>query len=309
MHVGKQPFASIIMPAYNAAPCVGRAIDNCPAQSLPAWPLIVVDDGNTDTTADIVSGFHDDRIELIRTSGGNGPGGASNLALDRAIGRYLVPLDADDAFHPDRLRILSRCVESVTADTILVDRSIRSSEEPFPIPEPPPSPAVHAVPTDQLIIGSPPCKPLIPTALVSRTQARYPTGAVAAEDYAFIVLLLDGGGRLAQVDACMYWHRLRAGSPTRSSAATIRDARASVLDALRQQRSDPLVIESLEARQTRIDHLYAMSEIVEDLRDRRIGRVIRRLRQRPDLIRPTMQRLMTVLRYRIGRGKLARGTS
>ena len=299
MQGGSQPFASIIMPAYNVAPWVGRAIESCLAQSLADWQLIVVDDGSTDTTADIVTGFCDDRIELISTAGGNGPGGARNRALDRATGRYLVPLDADDAFHPDRLNVLSHCADRHDADTILFDRSIRSSEDPFRIPEPTGSPAHHEVPTKQFIVGSPSCKPLIPAALASKTQARYPTGAIAAEDYAFIVLLLNGGGRLIQLDAPLYWHRLRAGSLTRGSSTAIHNAQSSVLKTLRQQCTDQLVLESLAGRQARIDHLHAVSEVVEDLRDRHVGRAIRRLRQRPRLFIPTMKRLLTVLRYRM----------
>lgn len=309
MPVGTEPFASTIMQADDAATWVGRAIGSWPAESLPDWQLIVGDDGNTDRATDIVSGFHDNRIEPIRTSSGNGPGGARNLALDHTIGGYLVPLDADDALHPDRLNVLSRWAESRGADTILIDRCIRSLQDPYLAPEPVPPARYRSAPSQEFVVGSTAIKSLMSATLVERRNARYSAGAIAGEDCDFIVLLLDGGGQSVQVDAPMYGHRLRADSWTRSSATAIHDGQSSVLNVPRQRCSDLLVIESLAARQARIKDLYAVSEIVEGLRDRRIGRIIHRLRQRPCLIMPTMKRLVAVLRYRIGRGKIARDTS
>jgi hypothetical protein len=71
------------------------------------------------------------------------------------------------------------------------------------------------------VAASPPCKPLVPARIIRKHGATYPERLVAAEDYAFIVQLLDAGARLFQLDADLYWLRSRAGSLTRSSAIEI----------------------------------------------------------------------------------------
>jgi hypothetical protein len=93
---------SVMMPAYNAAPYVGQAIGSVLAQTCGAWELLVVDDGSTDGTGSIASGWADPRVTVVRRSNG-GEGAARNTALDLATGDFLAFLDADDAWLPDHL--------------------------------------------------------------------------------------------------------------------------------------------------------------------------------------------------------------
>jgi glycosyltransferase involved in cell wall biosynthesis len=95
---------SIMMPAYNAQKYIGAAIDSALAQSYPFWELIIVDDGSTDKTAEIVSRYNDPRIRLIRQAN-QGEAVARNVALQHSKGVYLAFLDADDLFLPDHLEL------------------------------------------------------------------------------------------------------------------------------------------------------------------------------------------------------------
>lgn len=89
----------IVMPLYNKASTVARAIRSIQHQTLKDWHLIVVDDGSTDEGPEIVSGIEDERIEMIRQEN-RGPGAARNVGIARAQSEYLSFLDADDEWYP-----------------------------------------------------------------------------------------------------------------------------------------------------------------------------------------------------------------
>jgi GT2 family glycosyltransferase len=96
-----RPLVSVIIPAYNAAPTLTRAIDSVMAQTFGDWELIVVDDGSTDATADLVRACPG-RVRLTQTTH-VGPAGARNHAAASARGEWLAWLDADDVWYPHKL--------------------------------------------------------------------------------------------------------------------------------------------------------------------------------------------------------------
>lgn len=97
-----QPRFSAIIPAYNAAACIARAIDSVLAQTWPAHEIIVVDDGSSDATAEIAR-RHGDRVRCFRQDNA-GVSAARNAGAKVASGDWLVFLDADDWYYPDRLK-------------------------------------------------------------------------------------------------------------------------------------------------------------------------------------------------------------
>jgi len=99
-----QPLVSIVMPAYNSARHIGRAIESVLRQTYETWELIIVDDGSTDDTSDVVKGFADDRIEYVRTKNG-GASAARNAGLDKARGEVVAFLDSDDVWYADKLAV------------------------------------------------------------------------------------------------------------------------------------------------------------------------------------------------------------
>lgn len=93
---------SIIMPAFNAEAYIEEAINSVLAQEHRHWELIVVNDGSTDATEEVVRRFDDERILLVHQEN-RGIGGARNTGLEHVSGSYLVMLDADDLLPPKSL--------------------------------------------------------------------------------------------------------------------------------------------------------------------------------------------------------------
>src|SRR5579862_9388898 len=92
---------SVIIPAYNAAAYVGRAIESALAQTHSPLEILVIDDGSKDHTAAVVSAY-EPAVRLVRKPNG-GPATARNLGAKLAEGRWLGLLDADDWWQPGKL--------------------------------------------------------------------------------------------------------------------------------------------------------------------------------------------------------------
>src|SRR5579872_1526645 len=92
---------SVVIPAYNAAGFIGRALESVRAQSVAPIETIVVDDGSTDGTAEVVErGWPS--VRVLRQANA-GPGAARNHGVREAAGDWIGLLDADDAWLPEKL--------------------------------------------------------------------------------------------------------------------------------------------------------------------------------------------------------------
>lgn len=107
---------SVVIPAWNAAATIERALDSVFKQTHADFEVLVVDDGSTDSTAEIVQ-FHahrDPRVRLI-TIDHAGPGAARNAGIAAATGEWIVFLDADDEYTP---RAFEKVLNRVTDENV-----------------------------------------------------------------------------------------------------------------------------------------------------------------------------------------------
>jgi len=96
---------SIIMPAYNAEKYIAESIESVIKQTYQNWELIIIDDGSTDRTAEMVNNFKSDRrIKYFYQSNGK-QGKARNLGIKKSTGEYIAFLDADDKWASEKLSI------------------------------------------------------------------------------------------------------------------------------------------------------------------------------------------------------------
>lgn len=107
------PRFSVIIPAYNSAATLARAIDSVLAQSYPAQEIIVIDDGSTDGTSEVATRYAG-KLRYIRQDNA-GVSNARNQGAQVACGDWIAFLDADDWYHPDRLRLHAEWIQEDTS--------------------------------------------------------------------------------------------------------------------------------------------------------------------------------------------------
>jgi glycosyltransferase involved in cell wall biosynthesis len=129
---------SAVIPAYNSEETVGDCLKSVLAQTEPPVDVIVIDDGSTDGTAETARAV-DPSIRVVSTSN-RGVSAARNLGVEMARGDFVAFLDADDAWHPEKLErqtptVSSGAVMSTTGASVVdaagveIDRAIPSTDE------------------------------------------------------------------------------------------------------------------------------------------------------------------------------------
>jgi glycosyltransferase involved in cell wall biosynthesis len=96
---------SIITPSYNSEKFIAQTIESVLNQTYKNWEMIIVDDVSPDNSNDIIEEYiqKDNRTKLIKLEKNSGPARARNKAIEKAQGRYIAFLDADDLWMSDKL--------------------------------------------------------------------------------------------------------------------------------------------------------------------------------------------------------------
>jgi glycosyltransferase involved in cell wall biosynthesis len=97
------PTVSVVLPTYNRARLLPRAIESVLAQTYRDFELIVVDDGSADKTPAVMESFDDPRIRYYRYEPNQGANHARNVGIRKAIGRFVAFQDSDDDWFPEKL--------------------------------------------------------------------------------------------------------------------------------------------------------------------------------------------------------------
>ncbi|OOF47360.1 glycosyltransferase family 2 protein, partial [Rodentibacter trehalosifermentans] len=99
------PLISIIIPVYNSSNYLVQALNSCLNQSYSNIEIIVVDDGSTDNSVNIIKEMmsQDIRIKLFFTPSNQGPAIARNIGLENSSGEYITSLDSDDFIESNKL--------------------------------------------------------------------------------------------------------------------------------------------------------------------------------------------------------------
>lgn len=234
------PLISVVIPAYNSARHIGRAIHSVLAQLSPAFEIIVVDDGSSDDTAAVVASFGD-TVRLIRQPNG-GAAAARSTGIMAATGTHIAFLDSDDYWLDTKLQ----CQLAVLAqhpDLVLVStgwRWLPSStslfETDFAGPSFEPN-RLRLRPGWSSLLPDPYLG--TPTVLVRRDRAQQVGGfdrsLPSAEDVDFFLRVVDGQP-YALVDQPLVAFQIRAGSLTQTERGSYYNLQ--VLERLAANRPD-----------------------------------------------------------------------
>lgn len=107
-----QPLVSIMVPFFNAKATLPMALASLLCQTFENWECILVDDGSTDGSADILARITDRRFRCLRLPNNRGRGVARQIALEAVSGDYLAMLDSDDWWYPTKLELQLNVAES-----------------------------------------------------------------------------------------------------------------------------------------------------------------------------------------------------
>ncbi len=96
---------SVIIPTYNREKTILRALQSVLDQTYTNLEVLVIDDGSTDSTADIVNSISDERVKYIVLEKNGGPSNARNVGVQLAGGEWIAFQDSDDSWHKDKLEV------------------------------------------------------------------------------------------------------------------------------------------------------------------------------------------------------------
>lgn len=131
-----KPRFSVVVPLYNKEKSIERTVSGVLAQTFPDFELVIVDDGSTDGSVDIVRSITDPRIRLVQQPNG-GPSAARNTGVRHTKADWVVFLDADDELTPDALEHFDKMLKAhPEADIIDCAKQCRVGDRLIDVPHP-----------------------------------------------------------------------------------------------------------------------------------------------------------------------------
>jgi glycosyltransferase involved in cell wall biosynthesis len=205
---GNLPLVSVSMPVFNSESFIAEAIQSILSQTYTNFELIIVDDGSSDRTREILDRFTDPRIIKIYSDQNRGLITTRNLIAEMAKGKYLALLDADDRAMPERLQLQVEFLESNAADICGADHwtlnqangEIRRSKQRYSDSD------IRAL----LTVCSPLCNPAIMGRLEIFKRFPYKDSYRHAEDYCLWVEIALAGYRFANLQNKLIVYRLHS---------------------------------------------------------------------------------------------------
>jgi glycosyltransferase involved in cell wall biosynthesis len=230
------PRISVIMPAYNASATIQDALGSLVAQTSREFEVVVVDDGSTDETAEIVREVASRApfvLQLVSKPNG-GRADARNVGMAHASGEFLAFVDADDTAEPAMLELLLACADATGADLVNCEYlgvDALSGDVLFTYQEGDPSLyGGSAVERPELLsaISASVCNKLVHRSLFADTGIEFPSG-LDFEDLATAYRLCGEARRIEKVAEPLYRYRLGGSS---SIMAACDERYLDILDAL-----------------------------------------------------------------------------
>jgi succinoglycan biosynthesis protein ExoO len=272
---------SVVIPVYNSATTLPRAVESALQQDLQDLELLIVDDGSTDATNQVAKSYTADaRVRVMSLVNNRGKAHAMNVAIAEATGEWIAVLDADDWYAPDRLSTLLRAgernnVQLVADNQLLYDEGVdqvlrtafpdalgerRLDKQSF---------AAGCDPYANFDLGM--LKPVVRADFVRRTGVAYRENARLSEDFLYLLEFLAAGGEGVVIPRPLYYWRQAFGTVSRRWTGTAGGewrydflsgvrANAEVLTAMRDRGEDALA-RLLVRRMRAFRQLHQLQEV------------------------------------------------
>lgn len=183
-----KPIISVIMLSYNTANYIKDSVSSILEQSFPDFELLVLDDGSTDNTEEVMAQFHDSRIRYIRSEKNRGIPFRCNRGLELAQGKYLAFLDSDDLAPPYRLKEQAEYMDQHPKTGVVSGDYFTFGSQCFYCQSHKGNENIQY----RFLFRCPIAKPasMIRRSVVDRFQMKYDTSCLICSDYKFWIELL-----------------------------------------------------------------------------------------------------------------------
>ena len=200
---------SMIVAAYNAEKYIEETLETLVKQTLDEYEILVVNDGSTDGTLEILR-IYEERYPHLRVidKENGGPSSARNAGLDEATGEYVFFFDADDLLEPDALEALYERAVKKKADIVIAKYDIFNQYQSIPV-----NGINNLVVQDKIERYEPMilwtfslCNKLFKRSLIENNQLRLPPISYS-EDGAFLMQLVYRAHRITGLDMVIFHYR------------------------------------------------------------------------------------------------------
>ncbi len=198
------PSISVCMPVYNRQKYIVDCIDSILSQTFTDFEVIIVDDGSTDETCDIIESYADPRIKLYKNR--HNFIESSNLTLSLAQGKYIARMDSDDIMMPDRLKIQYAYMESHPETDILGGSRIVIGESGKECIDNYDSDVTPAILYKQCCLSHPTV--MMRTDSVRRAKLQYEQNSIYSEDYLMWIRAMIAGLTIKNIQDVLVKYRV-----------------------------------------------------------------------------------------------------
>ena len=223
---------SIIVPIYNAEKYLNKCIDSLVNQTKKELEFILVNDGSTDSSEDIIKSYKDKRIKYFKNKN-QGIGKTRNFGIDKATGKYLMFLDSDDYLDINACEKLYNKAIKEKSDLVVFDfYRVEETLKEVTINNFKSS-SLKENPNLLLDINLGPCNKLIKRELIDKSNTRF-NEKLKYEDTPFVTEIIKNANKISKLNEYLHYYVIHSNSET-----TVRDERVfdiiKIIDIIRNQ--------------------------------------------------------------------------
>lgn len=216
-----EPKISVVMPVYNSSLYLNESIESVLNQTLDDFEFIIIDDGSTDNSTDVIKSYQDKRINLQKRS--HDYIASLNYGMRLAKGKYIVRMDSDDKMLPIRLQTQFDYMESHPETAVCGSwfQTFGSDENIYQLN------TKHEDIICNMLSGNPMCHPsvimctdMLYSFFYGKGKEVYDRSCIYAEDYKLWYDIIKEGGKLANIPAVLLCYRCSEKQTSRKESNT-----------------------------------------------------------------------------------------
>lgn len=304
------PRVSVIVPAYNAASFLKRALHSALAQTMSDLEVIVVDDASNDATLTLARevAARDPRVRVLHNEHNRGMYPTYNRAIDAALGEWIAALDADDLWLPERLE---RMLAVADREDVVSDDQLILRTSPYYRGR---SKALSLLSSHGVIVTTPRrlsrsefvrhdlglLKPLLRRSFLRQHELKYDAGLKIGADFKLYFELLLAGARWLQLPKAYYLYWWHGENTSRDTLEIAKDVSKSHEGLLRHPAvaADPVLVRALEQRAREWESNGAFAVVSGLVRQRRGVELARLVVKEPNYLSLAIGKIVRSLRRR-----------